>query len=91
MYRTLRDLGGIVGAFVAWWAVAVLLGMAMFALWPPVGSHTAGITLAPQNIPGNALGFILALYAFRALTRAPKQAGSAGPQAEPSAAADGRA
>jgi hypothetical protein len=67
--RFLRELGGIVAAFVAWWAVAVLLGMAMFALWPPGGSYTAGVSLEPQNIPGNILGFVLALYAFRAVTR----------------------
>jgi len=64
-----KDLVGIVGAFIAWWAVAVLLGMLMFAIWPPATSYTAGISLAPQNIPGNLAGFILALYAFRSLTK----------------------
>ncbi|HUG67851.1 MAG TPA: hypothetical protein VMM76_08865 [Pirellulaceae bacterium] len=75
MKSVLREAGGILGAFVAWWATAVLLGMLMFAIWPPGGSYTAGITLEPQNIPGNALGFILALFAFRAMTR-PKEPSS---------------
>jgi hypothetical protein len=69
MKRVLTEAGGILGAFVAWWATAVLLGMLMFMIWPPGGSYTAGISLEPQNIPGNALGFVLALFAFRAVTR----------------------
>jgi hypothetical protein len=73
MQRVLHELGGIAAAFVAWWAVAVVLGIAMFALWPPTGSHTAGLSLEPQNVPGNALGFVLALYAFRAITRPRKE------------------
>lgn len=69
MKSLLRDAGGILGAFVAWWATAVLLGMLLFSIWPPGESYTAGISLEPQNIPGNALGFVLALFAFRAMTR----------------------
>lgn len=69
----LREIIGIVAAFVAWWAVAVLLGLAMFGLWPSGRSYTAGISLEPQNIPGNAFGFVLALYAFRTVTRPQSQ------------------
>ena len=79
MQRVLHELGGIAAAFVAWWAVAVMLGIAMFALWPPAGSHTAGLSLEPQNVPGNALGFVLALYAFRAITLPKKQSSDAQP------------
>jgi hypothetical protein len=68
MKKFTRDLRGILGAFVIWWAAAVLVGMAMFTAWPPATSYTAGITLDFQNVPGNILGFILALYAFRRLT-----------------------
>lgn len=68
MRKFIRDIAGILGAFVIWWAAAVLLGMAMFALWPPGKSYTAGITLEFQNLPGNIAGFILALYAFRRIT-----------------------
>ncbi len=73
MKKILRDIPGILGAFVIWWAAAVLLGMAMFALWPPGKSYTAGITLDFQNVPGNLLGFILALYAFRRITEGTKR------------------
>lgn len=72
MKSMLRDTGGILGAFIAWWATAVLLGMLLFSIWPPGESYTAGISMEPQNIPGNALGFVLALFAFRAMTR-PKE------------------
>ena len=68
MKKFIRDITGILGAFVIWWAAAVLLGMAMFATWPPGKSYTAGIALDLQNIPGNILGFVLALYAFRRIT-----------------------
>jgi len=81
--RLLREVGGIVAAFIAWWAVAVLLGMVIFALWPPGGSFTAGISLEPQHIPGNALGFVLALYAFRAVTRLKSQPGAEQPERRP--------
>jgi|JI10StandDraft_1071094.scaffolds.fasta_scaffold2222483_1 hypothetical protein len=73
MKKILRDIPGILGAFVIWWAAAVLLGMAMFALWPTGKSYTAGITLDFQNVPGNLLGFILALYAFRRITAGTKR------------------
>lgn len=72
MKTLLRDILGILGAFVIWWAAAVILGMVMFAIWPPGKSYVAGITLDFQNIPGNILGFIFALYAFRQITVATK-------------------
>lgn len=69
MRRLLQDLVGILGAFVAWWSSVVLIGLLMYAIWPPPpGPFGAGISLEPQNIPGNAFGFVLALYAFRAVT-----------------------
>jgi len=73
MKNLIRDIPGILGAFLIWWAAAVLLGMAMFAIWPPGKSYTAGIALDPQNLPGNILGFILALYAFRRITAGSKK------------------
>lgn len=72
MKKCIHDLGGILAAFMIWWAAAVLLGMTMFAIWPPGSSYTAGITLDRQNVPGNVLGFILALYVFRRLTAGSK-------------------
>jgi hypothetical protein len=68
MKNILKDLGGIAAAMVACWAIMILLGMLMFAIWPPGTSYTAGISLEPQNVPGNLLGFILALYVFRSVT-----------------------
>ena len=73
MQRVMKDIGGILAAFLAYWAAAVLLGMILFAIWPPGGSFTAGLSLEPQNIPGNAIGFILALYAFRKVTESRTQ------------------
>lgn len=73
MKRAMKDVGGVFAAFVAWWSVAVLLGMLFFAIWPPGHSFTAGLSLEPQNVPGNVLGFILALYAFRKVTESRTQ------------------
>ena len=64
-----REIVGIIGALVTWWALAVLIGLLMYAIFPATGtSFTAGLTLEPQNIPGNLAGFIAALFAFRAVT-----------------------
>lgn len=69
MKRILLELLGILGAFIAWWALAVIVGLLMYAIFPATASSfTAGISLEPQNIPGNLIGFIAALYAFRAVT-----------------------
>jgi hypothetical protein len=65
-----RELVGIVGALVTWWALTVLIGLLMYAIFPTTDTlFTAGISLEPQNIPGNLAGFIAALFAFRAVTR----------------------
>lgn len=68
--RTLfRELIGIAGAFIAWWAIAVLVGLLLYSIFPSTEStFIAGVSLEPQNVPGNLLGFIAALYAFRAVT-----------------------
>ena len=77
MKKLVRELIGILGALIAWWAMAVMVGIAMYAIWPSTeSSFIAGVSLAPQNIPGNLIGFILALYAFRAITaRSPRKSG----------------
>jgi len=38
------------------------------ALLPVVGWASPTQNLEPQNVPGNLVGFILALYAFRSVT-----------------------
>ncbi|MEJ2599403.1 MAG: hypothetical protein P8Z00_13795 [Anaerolineales bacterium] len=77
----LRHITGILMAMVAWWAITVLVGLALYMIWPPAPlaelpgadvptvSFMAGVSLGAhwQNIPGNVLGFIGALYAFRAI------------------------
>lgn len=67
MRRLLQDLVGILGAFVAWWSSVVLISLLMYEIWPPPPGPF-GTALEPQDIPGNAFGFVLALYAFRAVT-----------------------
>jgi hypothetical protein len=76
-----RHAGGIIFAAIAWWAVTILVGLALFQIWPPElipvsGEESAqsflimvGVSLGRnwQNIPANIIGFISALYAFRAL------------------------
>jgi len=68
-------------AAITWWAVTILIGLALFQIWPPVSfpvsgeisegtfSIMLGVSLGQnwQNIPANILGFVSALYAFRAL------------------------
>jgi predicted anti-sigma-YlaC factor YlaD len=68
MKKLLNELGGIIMALIVWWTVALLLGMICFAVWPVEGSYTAGLSLEPQNVLGNFLGFVFALYIFRAQT-----------------------
>lgn len=64
-----RELLGIIGAFIAWWSVAVLLGLLMYTIFPSAdSSFTAGLELELQNVPGNIAGFVAALFAFRAVT-----------------------
>ena len=60
-----REVAGIVGAIITWWALAVLIGLLISALFP--GTNTF-FEIEPQNIPGHGSGFIAALYAFRAVT-----------------------
>ena len=76
-----RHAGSIMLAFIVWWAVTILIGLALFQVWPleliPVSGEEGarsfsimlGVSLGQnwQNIPANLLGFISALYAFRAL------------------------
>lgn len=77
MKNLIRDLAGIVGAFIAWWSLAVLVGMVIYSIWPATeSSFTAGLSLEPQNIPGNLAGFILALYIFRRMTSGSSYSGS---------------
>jgi hypothetical protein len=77
-----RHAGGVILATMVWWAVTILVGLALFQIWPPElipvsgeqsgGSFSImlGVSLGQnwQNIPANILGFVSALYAFRALT-----------------------
>lgn len=63
--RIVRELAGIVGAIITWWALTTLIGLLISALFP--GTNTF-FEIKPQNIPGHGAGFIAALYAFRAVT-----------------------
>ena len=72
-----RELVGIIGALVAWWSLAVMIGILMYAIFPTTDtSFVAGLELKPQNVPGNLAGFIAALFAFRAVTRPRKNGDS---------------
>ena len=76
-----RHAMGTILAAITWWAVTILVGLVLFQIWPPesfpVSSEQSGgsfsimlgVSLGQnwQNIPANILGFISALYAFRAL------------------------
>lgn len=78
MSTLLRHVGAILVAFAVWWSATVLIGLVLYGLWPPdlsagpcqrSDSFTAGVSLGRhrQNIPGNLIGFIAAMYTFRAL------------------------
>ena len=74
MKRIVQEFAGILGAFIAWWALAVMIGLLMYAIFPPTtSSFGAGVSHEPQNVPGNVAGFIAALYAFRVVTRQPNE------------------
>lgn len=76
-----QHTGGIILAMITWWSITILVGLALFQIWPPesvanVNSESLGTTTIMlgvslgqnwQNIPANIFGFIGALYAFRAL------------------------
>ena len=95
MSTVLRHVGAILAALAVWWSAAVLIGLGLYAAWPPdlaapdpgagrTHSFMAGVSLGRhwQNFPGNVVGFIAALYTFRAMCR------RSPPAAEPGAAAD---
>ena len=63
--RIVRELVGIIGALIAWWALAVIIGLLISAVFPSTNTF---FEIEPQNIPGQGAGFIAALYAFRAIT-----------------------
>jgi hypothetical protein len=65
MARIGRELVGIIGALVAWWAVTVLVGLLLSALFP---SFNTSYEIDPENLPQFLAGFVAALYAFRAVT-----------------------
>jgi Na+/H+-dicarboxylate symporter len=74
MKRIVQEFVGILGAFIAWWALAVMIGLLMYAIFPPTtSSFGAGVSFEPQNVPGNVAGFIAALYAFRAIAKRPNE------------------
>ena len=76
-----RHIGSIILAAITWWAMTILIGLALFQIWPPVSfpvngensgdtfSIMLGVSLGQnwQNILANILGSVTALYAFRAL------------------------
>ena len=84
-----QHIGSIILAIIVWWAVTVLVGLVLFQIWPPelipvsgdenTGrfSIMLGVSLGRnwQNVPANVLGFVSALYAFRALCPTYRQAG----------------
>ena len=65
--RIVREVAGMVGAIITWWALATLIGLLISALFP--GTNALFFEIEPQHIPGHGIGFIAALYAFRAVTR----------------------
>jgi hypothetical protein len=76
-----QHLGSIILALIVWCAGTILVGLALFQIWPPqlvssVNSESLGATSIMlgvsfgqtwQNVPANILGFISALHAFQAL------------------------
>lgn len=69
MRGLLRDAAGVIAALVTLWLVALLVGLAVSAIWPPAGPQTAGLPVDSRNLPGVLLGFVPALYVFRAVSR----------------------
>ena len=81
LQTVLRHITGIFIAMIVWWAITALSGLALYMAWPPTPvaeitgaegqwvSFMAGVSLGEhwQNIPGNVLGFISSVYAFRAI------------------------
>lgn len=65
MGRIGREFVGIIGALIAWWAIAVLIGLLISTVFPSTNTF---FEIEPQSIPGHLLGFIAALFAFRAVT-----------------------
>ena len=66
-----RELIGIFIAFMAWWALALVIGLVMYAAFPSsvplLAASSASLDL--QAVPGDVIGFVAALYAFRGVTK----------------------
>ena len=77
-----RNIFGIISAFCIYWSSAVLVGLILYSIFPPsfsvdtysnnaqIFSFMTGVSLGKhwQNIPGNIIGFVLALYTFRTIS-----------------------
>jgi hypothetical protein len=60
--------------WIVWFVVALLVGMGMAMLFPPLGGQfMAGIGLDWRNLPGTVLGLLAGVQSFRASVRGPKK------------------
>lgn len=69
MRGLVRDAAGVVAAVATVWVVAWLVGLVVNAAWPGGGSHPPGLSIDSRNLPGALVGFVLALYVFRLVSR----------------------
>lgn len=65
---------GLIGFLLVWLVVAVIVGWAVVAVFPPADKVTMiGIGLDWRNIPGTVLGFFAGIHSFLASVRKSKK------------------
>lgn len=65
--RVVRYAVGVVGGFLVWLLVAIVVGWVIAMIFPPPGGRfLVGVGLDWRNLPGTVLGFFAARHSFRA-------------------------
>jgi len=69
--KIVRYAVGMIGFFLVWLTVAVVVGLGMTMLFPRPGGNVVMVGIGPdwRNLPGTVLGLFAGIQSFRASTR----------------------
>ncbi len=71
-----RGVVGLAGFLLCWLVVAVVVGLAMFLIFPPLHGPPytmVGSVLDWRNLPGTVLGLFAGIHSFRASMKEPRE------------------
>jgi len=69
MRTFLKHFCSVLAAGAIFWFTGILLLPVIAKVWPGSWASHSEIILKPQSFPSMILGFVIALYTFRLLTR----------------------